>query len=46
MPAGCIRKHEGAVPGHQKAERHQKRVQQGGVIRVLEIFVIQLPIAR
>src|SRR5262249_19147626 len=45
VPAGRIRKHERAVAGDQQAERHQKGVQQRRVIGVLEILVIELPIA-
>src|SRR3984957_13134410 len=46
MPAGRIRQHQGSVAGDQKAERHQKGMQQRGVIGVLEVFVVQLPVAR
>ena len=45
MPAGRIREHERAVAGDQQAERHQEGVQQRGVIGILEILVIELPIA-
>src|SRR5262249_51639722 len=45
VPPGRVRKHERSVARDQQPERHQESVQQGGVIRVLEILVVELPIA-